>query len=86
MEDQSHNGSNLSVSVWSDPHTPRSEKFKQFKAAGNGRRWGWKRLAVIGAMVIAFIIALAVGLAVGLKKKSSSRQASSSFRRMKRTS
>ena len=73
MEDQSHNGSNLSVSVWSDPHTPRSEKFKQFKAAGNGRRWGRRRLALIGAMLVVLIIALAVGLAVGLKKKSSSR-------------
>ena len=73
IEDQSHNGSNLSVSVWSDPHTPRSEKFKQFKTGGNGRRWGWKRLAVIGVVVIALIIALAVGLAIGLKKKTSSR-------------
>jgi hypothetical protein len=75
MEGQSHNGSNLSVSVWSDLHTPRSEKFKQFKDGGNRRRWGWKRLALIGAMVIALIVALAVGLAVGLKKKSSSRYA-----------
>lgn len=73
LEDHSHNGSNLSVSVWSDPHTPRSEKFTQFKAADNGRRWGWKRLALIGAMVIALIVALAVGLAVGLKKKDSGR-------------
>lgn len=78
MEDESHNGSNLSVSVWSDPHTPRSEKFRQLKTGGNGRRWKWKRLAVIGAMVIALIIALAVGLAVGLKKKSSSELSSSS--------
>jgi hypothetical protein len=75
MEGRSHNGSNLSVSVWSDPHTPRSEKFTQFNAAGsgNGKRWGWKRLALIGAIVIALIVALAVGLAVGMKKKGSSR-------------
>ena len=73
MEDQSHNGSNLSVSVWSDPHTPRSEKFKQVRAGDNSRRWGWKRLAVIAALVIALIIALAAGLAVGFKKKSSSK-------------
>ncbi|KAF9692162.1 hypothetical protein EKO04_009984 [Ascochyta lentis] len=72
MEDQSHNGSNLSVSVWSDPHTPRSEKFTQLKAGGSGKRWSWKRLAVVGAMVVALIVALAVGLAVGLKKKPSS--------------
>lgn len=71
MEGQSHNGSNLSVSVWSDPHTPRSEKFSQFKAGGNNRRWGWKTLAVIGVMAVALIVALAVGLAVGLKKQSS---------------
>lgn len=73
MEGQAHNGSNLSVSVWSDLHTPRSEKFKQFTAGRNGRRWGWKRWALIAAMVIAFLVALAVGLAVGLKKKSTSR-------------
>lgn len=72
MENQSHNGSNLSVSVWSDPHTPRSEKFRQLNAGGTDRRWGWKKLAVIGAMVIALIVALAVGLALGLKKKASS--------------
>ncbi|KAF1926175.1 uncharacterized protein M421DRAFT_68186 [Didymella exigua CBS 183.55] len=76
MEDQSHNGSNLSVSVWSDQHTPRSEKFTQLKAAKNGRRWGWKRVALIGAMVIALIVALAVGLAVGLKRNSSSTSSS----------
>lgn len=72
MENQSHNGSNLSVSVWSDLHTPRSEKFRQLKSGGNGRRRGWKRLAIIGAIVLVLIIALAVGLAVGLKKKTPS--------------
>ncbi|KAH6642945.1 hypothetical protein C7974DRAFT_113034 [Boeremia exigua] len=71
MEDQSHNGSNLSVSVWSESHTPRSEKFSQFKPEVKRKRWGWKRLAVIGALVVALIVALAVGLAVGLRKKSS---------------
>jgi hypothetical protein len=73
MEDQSHNGSNLSVSVWSDPHTPRSEKFTQLETAGKSRRRGWKRWALIGALVVALIIALAVGLAVGLKKKDPTR-------------
>lgn len=73
MEGQSHNGSNLSVSVWSDPHTPRSEKFGQLNADDQGKRWGWKRLAVVGAMIVALIIALAVGLAIGLKEKSTSR-------------
>ncbi|KAJ8110630.1 hypothetical protein OPT61_g6569 [Boeremia exigua] len=77
MENQSRNGSNLSVSVWSDPHTPRSEKFSQFKAGDNKRRWGWKRLAAIGALAVALIVALAVGLAVGLKKDSSSSSPSS---------
>ncbi|KAJ4338791.1 hypothetical protein N0V87_003706 [Didymella glomerata] len=77
MEDQSHNGSNLSVSVWSDPHTPRSEKFTQLETAGKSRRRGWKRWALIGALVVALIIALAVGLAVGLKKKDPTRNPSS---------
>lgn len=74
LEDQSRsrNGSNLSVSVWSDLHTPRSEKFKQIRPGGNKRRWGWKTIAIICALVIALIIALAVGLAVGMKKKGSS--------------
>ncbi|KAF3002593.1 hypothetical protein E8E13_008376 [Curvularia kusanoi] len=78
LEDQTHNGSNLSVSVWSDLHTPRSEKFRQFKAASNKKRWGWKRIAVIGALVLVLIIALAVGLALGLKKKSSKDSSSTS--------
>ena len=74
LEDQSRsrNGSNLSVSVWSDLHTPRSEKFKQIRPGGNKRRWGWKTIAIICALVIALIIALAVGLDVGMKKKGSS--------------
>lgn len=76
MEDQSHNGSNLSVSVWSDLHTPRSEKFTQLKTTKHSRRQGWKRWALIGALIIALIVALAVGLAVGLKKKDSSRYVS----------
>ncbi|KAJ4988875.1 hypothetical protein SVAN01_05682 [Stagonosporopsis vannaccii] len=72
MENQSRNGSNLSVSVWSDQHTPRSEKFGQLNAGNNGKRRGWKRLAVILAVVVVLIVALAVGLAVGLKKRASS--------------
>lgn len=73
LENEMYNNSNLSVSVWSDPHTPRSEKFTPVKPVGNGRRWGRKRVVLIAAVVIALIVALAVGLAVGLKKKDSSR-------------
>ncbi|KAF2033176.1 hypothetical protein EK21DRAFT_59278 [Setomelanomma holmii] len=71
-EDQTPNGSALSVSVWSDKD---AEKFghvrqkKKKKGQGFGQ-WNRKRVAVILAILVAFIIALAVGLAVGLKKKS----------------
>lgn len=66
------NGSALSVSVWSDKD---GEKFGhvRHKKIGGIRNWGRKRLAIIGAILLAFIIALAIGLAVGLKKKPTGR-------------
>lgn len=66
-EEQSNNGSNLSVSVWSDRD---AEKFGHVRQRKRGclAAWSWRKLAVIAAIVLAFIIALAVGLAVGLKK------------------
>lgn len=72
LEEQTPNASNLSVSVWSDRDT-EGEKFGELRQ--RSRRgitaWGWKRLAIIGAILIVCIIALSVGLAVGLKKKDS---------------
>ncbi|KAF1835274.1 hypothetical protein BDW02DRAFT_597406 [Decorospora gaudefroyi] len=67
-EDDMRNGSNLSVSVWSDRD---AEKFGHLR---RGRRrgfcaWGWKRLALIAVVIVALIVALGVGLALGLKKK-----------------
>ncbi|KAF1851540.1 uncharacterized protein K460DRAFT_401557 [Cucurbitaria berberidis CBS 394.84] len=70
-EDRTPNGSNLSVSVWSDKEAENFEQIRKRRRRGIAG-WGWKRLAIIGAMVAALIIALAVGLAVGLKKKKSS--------------
>jgi len=69
--DRTPNGSNLSVSVWSDKD---AEKFGHIRQKKRGRAWGRKRLAIIAGFILAVIIALAVGLALGLKKKSSSRQ------------
>lgn len=71
LEGRTPNGSNLSVSVWSDRES-EAEKFGHIRQPQ--RRgiagWGWKKIAIVAAIVIAVIIALAVGLAVGLKKKS----------------
>ncbi|KAL1795390.1 hypothetical protein ACET3X_007206 [Alternaria dauci] len=72
-EDRPHNGSNLSVSVWSDRDEEKFGHVRQRRRRGIGA-WGWKRIAVVAAVVIALIVALGVGLALGLKKhhKSSS--------------
>ena len=64
------NGSNLSVSVWSDRDT---EKFGPSRRRHRLVGWPWKRLAIVAAILVAFIVALAVGLAVGLKKKGPAR-------------
>jgi hypothetical protein len=69
--DRTPNGSNLSVSVWSDKDAEKFGHIRQQKRRGG---WGRKRLAIIAGVVLALIIALAVGLALGTKKKSSSRQ------------
>jgi hypothetical protein len=73
-EDNVHNGSNVSVSVWS---ARDEEKFGHIRQ--KRRRvcaWGWKKIALIAAIIIAFIVALGVGLALGLKKKDTTRYAS----------
>lgn len=68
-EDQSHNSSGYSYSVWSD-----GEKFAVLRNNKQiAKRGGWKRVGIILLGVIALIVALAVGLAVGLKKKGSNR-------------
>jgi len=66
-EEQSRNGSNLSVSVWSDKDAEKFGHVRQQRRKGIAG-WGWKRVALGAAIIIALIIALAVGLAVGLKK------------------
>jgi hypothetical protein len=70
-EDQTPNGSALSVSVWSDKDAEKFGHVRHAKRGGSWRNWSRKRLAIIGAILVALIIALAVGLAVGLKKKPS---------------
>jgi hypothetical protein len=72
IEERSHGSSGYSYSVWSD-----GEKFSALRTYRNhkqiAKRGGWKRLAIIGVVVLSLIIALAVGLALGLRKKSSNR-------------
>ncbi|KAF2661854.1 hypothetical protein K491DRAFT_332359 [Lophiostoma macrostomum CBS 122681] len=65
-ESSEGNGSSgYSYSVWSD-----GEKFAALKNHKQiAKRGGWKRVALILAVLLALIIALAVGLALGLKKK-----------------
>jgi hypothetical protein len=70
LEEHRSNSSNLSVSVWSDTHTPVNEKFGHVRPESQRkRRWVWKKIALIVALLLVLIIAVAVGLAVGLKKK-----------------
>jgi hypothetical protein len=71
-EDQMRNGSNLSVSVWSDRDAEKFGHIRQKRRRGLCG-WGWKRIALIAAILIALIIALGVGLAMGLKKKDTTR-------------
>lgn len=70
-EEQSHNGSNLSVSVWSDKDAEKFGHIRQRRRRGIAA-WPRTRLAILAAIILALIVALAVGLGVGLKKKSSS--------------
>lgn len=75
IEGKTPNGSNLSVSVWSDKEA-ETEKFGQVRHNNNKGafgRWTRKKMAIVGAILLALIIALAVGLAMGLKKKPSGR-------------
>jgi hypothetical protein len=67
-EDQPHNGSNLSVSVWSDRDEEKFGHVRQRRQRRGLAAWGWKKLAVVAAIIIALIVALGVGLAMGLKK------------------
>lgn len=71
-EVQTPNGSNLSVSVWSDRDAEKFGRIRQQKARGIAG-WGWKKITVIAALIVALVVALAVGLAIGLKKKTPSR-------------
>jgi hypothetical protein len=73
-----HNGSNLSVSVWSDRDEEKFGHIRQQRRRGVGA-WGWKRIALVAAIIAAFIIALGIGLALGLKKKDTTRYASTAF-------
>lgn len=71
-EAQSHNGSNLSVSVWSDKAAEKFVELRQRKRGGFAS-WSRRRIAIVIAIIVALIVALAVGLAVGLKKGTTSR-------------
>ena len=76
-EDNVHNGSNVSVSVWS---ARDEEKFGHIRQKRHRVCvLGWKKMALIVAIIIAFIVALGVGLALGLKKKDTTRYASTVF-------
>jgi hypothetical protein len=75
--DDVHNGSNLSVSVWSDRDEEKFGHVRQQRRRGVGA-WGWKRVALVAALIVAIII-LAVGLALGLKKKGTPRYASTAL-------
>jgi hypothetical protein len=68
-EDQTPNGSALSVSVWSDKDAEKFGHIRQRRYVGN---WSRKRIALLIALVLAVIIALALGVALGVKKKSAS--------------
>lgn len=58
-------------SMW-DVTGPKGEKFEDLRNnAYVARRGGWKRICLIGLIVIVCIVALAVGLGVGLHKKHS---------------
>ncbi|KAI8933749.1 hypothetical protein NX059_009463 [Plenodomus lindquistii] len=76
-EEQSHNGSNLSVSVWSDKDAEKFGHVRQRRRRGVAG-WSRRRLLVLVAVILALIVALAVGLGVGLGKKSSSSSSSNS--------
>jgi hypothetical protein len=71
-EEQMANGSNLSVSVWSDRDAEKFGHVRQKRRRGFCA-WGRKRIAIIAALIIVLIIALGVGLALGLKKKGTDR-------------
>jgi len=67
--EEGRNGSNLSVSVWSDrdKDEEKSGHVRHRRRVAFGG-WGWRKLVLIAFVVIALIVALGVGLAVGLKK------------------
>lgn len=72
LEHRTPNGSNLSVSVWSDKDAEKFGHVRRRKMGCFGM-WDRKKLAIMAGVVVALIVALAVGLGVGLKKKSTSR-------------
>jgi hypothetical protein len=67
-----HNGSNLSVSVWSDRDEEKFGHIRQKRRRG-ACAWGWKKIALIAAIIAVFILALSIGLALGMKKKGTTR-------------
>jgi hypothetical protein len=73
LEAKTPNGSNLSVSVWSDKDAEKFGQIRHRKNRGPFSQWSRKKMAVVGAVVLGLIIVLAVGLAIGLKKKPSHR-------------
>ena len=57
-----------------DIQGPKGEKFADLRNnAQVAKRGGWKRICIIGWLVVILILALAVGLGVGLSKKHSKR-------------
>jgi hypothetical protein len=73
MEEQTPNGSALSVSVWSEKDNENFGHVRHTKKRGFLSRWSRKRIAIVVAVLLTFIIALAAGVAVGSKKKPASR-------------
>lgn len=61
---------------WHGPRDPNGEKLAAMRNNGKNhkhiaKRGGWKRVAIIGALVLCIVVALVVGLVVGLRKKHS---------------
>jgi hypothetical protein len=75
VEEQTPNGSALSVSVWSEKEGDKFGHIRNTKKRGCLAGWSRKRIAIAVAVLLALIVALAVGLAIGLKKKPASRYA-----------
>jgi hypothetical protein len=73
VDEQTPNGSALSVSVWSEKEGNRFGHIRNTKKRGFLAGWSRRRIAIAVAVLLALITALAVGVAIGLKKKPASR-------------